>query len=92
MEIMDRIGRERMVEDIVFKFKGENEENLKDLAQYIYLELMQKEPGLVKCMYEDGSLKFYITRMVLNQINSKTSPYHLNYRIYDDDKHKEDNG
>lgn len=91
-EIIGRIAEEGLVEKIAFNFKGEQEENLKDLCQYIYLELLTKEEGLIESMYADGSLRFYITKMVLNQINSKTSPYHKTYRIFDDDKHKEDNG
>lgn len=34
-------------------------------------------------MYEKNQLKFYITRMVLNNIYSKLSPYYRKYKHFD---------
>lgn len=53
---------------------------LNDLAQDIYMELLQKDEELLNKMYTDGSLNFYIIRIIKNNICSTTSRYHYLYR------------
>ena len=60
-------------------FKGDD--YLKqDLKQELFLILLEKDEELIKNLYETNGLKFYFTRIVLNQVKSQTSPFYTKYR------------
>lgn len=60
--------------------KDEEKENLKDLKQDLLLQLIEKE-DYVRELIESNKLKFYLTRIVLNNIRSNTSRYYYKYKI-----------
>lgn len=83
-EIINIIAREKMVEEIVNNInysKQEDEEDIKDLAQDTYINLLLLDNEKLNHLYETGQLKFFIARMLTNNIHSVTSRYHYNYRI-----------
>lgn len=63
--------------------KNSKDEDLKDLEQDLYLELLEKDEELIEYLYENDQLNFFLTKMVTNNINSKTSRFFYNYK-----KHK----
>lgn len=80
--IVDEIARngilDRIVNNITDNGKvAKDESSLDDLKQDIYISLLldAKLPNI----YKEGHIKFYITRIVMNNICSSSSPY---YRIY----------
>lgn len=89
-EIIEQIAKERVIENLMAKVcRGEQAFDLDDLAQDLYLDLMGKEEGKIIQMYEDNELDYYIYRMIINQVYSKTSPYYKRYkelRMLTDDK------
>lgn len=58
------------------------DDQLKDLAQDLYIDLMEKDEDRVVKMYESGQLKYFITRMCVNNIRSKNSPFWTNYKRF----------
>lgn len=60
--------------------KNSNDEDLKDLEQDLYLELLEKDEELIEYLYENDQLNFFLTKMVTNNINSKTSPFYYRYK------------
>lgn len=62
--------------------KNSKDEDLKDLEQDLYLELLEKDEELIDYLYENDQLNFFLTKMVTNNINSKTSPFYYRYRKY----------
>lgn len=54
---------------------------IKDLAQDIYLQLLEKKEELITGLHERGELLFFIRKIITNNIFSRTSPY---YRQYED--------
>lgn len=72
--------------------RNETDFNLRDLAQDIYLSLLQKPAELIESLHQGGELDFYITGMIANNVLSKTSPYHLTYRIQDNEPKASDEG
>lgn len=74
------IGEQRMVEEIISSIAGNNDSDLQDLAQDIYFSILAKDEDKIVKMYETKQLRFYVTRMCLNNIISKTSPYYVNYK------------
>lgn len=86
-KIIEKIATEKIVESIIANVsKDVNDEDLADLAQDVYLTLMEKDEELLYGIYERGQINYYLTRIILNNINSKTSRF---YYIYKKNKAKE---
>ena len=79
-EIIQEISKQKIVEEIVYNIGSKDDEDLKDLAQDIYINLLEKEDNLIETLYNTNQLKFFIIRMVVNNIHSKNSPYYTKYK------------
>lgn len=79
-KIIDEISKNKLVEEIVYNIGSKDDEDLKDLIQDIYINLLEKEDSLIENLYSTNQLKFYIIRMVVNNIHSKNSPYYTKYK------------
>lgn len=78
--IINEISKDKLVEEIVYNIGDRGDEDLKDLIQDIYINLLEKEDSLIENLYSTNQLKFYIIRMVVNNIHSKNSPYYTKYK------------
>lgn len=82
-QIINEIANNGLVEEIingVSYSKYENTENIKDLAQDIYLQLLQMRTDKLNDLYTKNQLRYWIARIVVNSIHSKTSPYFYTYK------------
>ena len=79
-KIIDEISKDKIVEEIVYNIGSKDDEDLKDLIQDIYINLLEKEDSLIETLYSTNQLKYYIIRMVVNNIHSKNSPYYTKYK------------
>ena len=82
-QIINEIANNGLVEEIiqgVSYSKFENTENIKDLAQDIYLQLLQMRTDKLNDLYTKNQLRYWIARIVVNSIHSKTSPYFYTYK------------
>lgn len=82
-QIINEIANNGLVEEIiqgVSYSKFENTENLKDLTQDIYLQLLQMDTAKINELYFKKQLRFWVTRIITNNIHSKTSPYYYQYK------------
>lgn len=82
-QIINEIANNGLVEEIiqgVSYSKFENAENIKDLAQDIYLQLLQMRTDKLNDLYTKNQLRYWIARVVVNSIHSKTSPYFYTYK------------
>ena len=79
-KIIDEISKNKIVEEIVYNIGNKGDEDLKDLIQDIYINLLEKEDDLIETLYNTNQLKFFIIRMVVNNIHSKNSPYYTKYK------------
>lgn len=82
-QIINEIANGGLVEEIiqgVSYSKFENQVNLQDLAQDIYLQLLQMRTDKLNDLYTKNQLRYWITRIVVNSIHSKTSPYYYAYK------------
>ena len=102
-QIINEIANSGLVEEIiqgVSYSKFENQVNLQDLAQDIYLQLLQMRTDKLNDLYTKNQLRYWIARIVVNSIHSKTSPYFYMYKkeqmqsvsiseidLYDEDRH-----
>lgn len=51
-----------------------------DLIQDIAVSILEKPPDVIRRLYEEDSLKYYIVRMVKNNVHSKNSPFYYKYK------------
>lgn len=82
-DIIKALADERFIEKCFRKMKacaGEAQFNLDDLAQDLYLSLLDKDDGLITGLYDRGELNYYVVSMITNMVLSKSSPYYLNYK------------
>lgn len=79
-KIIDEISKDKLVEEIVYNIGDRGDEDLKDLVQDIYINLLEKEDNLIETLYNTNQLKYFIIRMVVNNIHSKNSPYYTKYK------------
>lgn len=85
--IMAEIAEAKLVEELVNNCTiGMKLSDLTDLCQDIYLSLLEKDAELIETLYAKRQLKFFISRMILNNVKSRTSPYYKNYRRHTDAK------
>lgn len=70
-----------------------------DLAQDIYLTLLKEPDEKIISLYEKNQSNYYISRLLSNNVNSRTSRYYYLYRRfrlnsepirYDDDRDDDD--
>ena len=83
-KIVEKIAKEGLVESIIRNItKNSKDEDLRDLANDIYLELLEKPENILLCIYERNQIQYYLTRIVLNNVNSKTSRFYYKYCRWD---------
>ncbi|WP_406539147.1 hypothetical protein [Fibrobacter sp.] len=86
MATIDKIAEERLVEnviDIMRITKRESRFDLDDLAQDIYISLIEKGEDFLSDLYSRRrELEYFVMRMIANNINSRTSPYYLKYKRF----------
>ena len=80
--IIGELAQKKVIEEIITNIKGVFTEDEQELAQDLYLDLMMKDEELIQKLYEEKTLKFFVARMVCNQINSVNSPYYYKYKRY----------
>lgn len=78
-EIIEQLAKDKIVEGIIDNINNKDPD-LEDLKQDIYVELLLKDDQLIEQLYEDNKLRYFITKMVTNNIKSKTSPYYYQYK------------
>ena len=81
--MLNKIANERLVEEIC-KNLGVSPKYMDDLAQEIYLILLEYNQTKLQEIYDKGQLNFFLTRIIKNQYFSNTSPFFKKYRKYYD--------
>lgn len=79
IEIINEIASQHMIEDIMYNLTG-NDEDIKDCIQDLYIDLLSKPNDLLNSLYEKEQFKFYLTRMIINNIFSSTSTFYCKYK------------
>lgn len=79
-EIIKKIAEERFIENSLDKICFSPYKD--DLAQDLYVDLLNKNSDLIEGLYNRDELKYYIIRMISLQVNSKTSPYYTKYEKF----------
>lgn len=82
-EIVEELGRTGAVERMVINIShGAVSPDLADLSQMVYEILLCYDEGKIVSMWESGQLRFFLARVILNQLHSQRSPFHALYREF----------
>lgn len=82
-EIIEEIARNKTIEEIVRNIaQNPKDDTLNDLSQMLYEDLLNKPDDKIVELYNNNQLQYFLTRMVLNSINSKTSRYYYAFKKY----------
>ena len=80
-EVVERIAKEGWVEECIKTVSGGVwRSEYSDLVQDVLIELLNQTK--VVDLYKKGQLKFYIMRVVRNNIQSATSRFYYRYRRF----------
>lgn len=80
-EIINKLAKEGKVREAINNIaKDSNDTDLFDLEQDTYIQLLDKDDEIIEKLYENGQLMWYVTRILMNNINSKTSPFYYRYK------------
>lgn len=85
-EIINDLAKNKVVEEILSNISKGTFKDIEELSQDIYFDLLTKSPELIIGLYERNELKFFITRMIRNNLFSKNSPYYQKYGRWNERK------
>lgn len=81
-QIVEELAELQVVEQLVRIICKVSATYLKDLSQMIYAYLLEYDEDKLITLYEEGSLRFFLVRIIKNQWLSNTSPFHYTYRKF----------
>ena len=79
-EIIEETAKQHLIEDTARNIAGDKDEDLNDLCQDLYISLMEKDDVLIESLYNTSQLRYFIVKMLINNIHSKNSPYYSKYK------------
>lgn len=84
MEIVEALGREQRVEQMILCIARTSilSPDLQDLAQMVYLALLDYPEDKLADLWEHGQINFFLARIILNQYRSRTSRFYFQVRKF----------
>lgn len=83
MSIIEKIANEKVVENLLKKYTDfSNNPYIDDLAQDIYICLLETDNETIEKLYSSNELEYYIKRIIKNNLYSKTSPFFYKYERF----------
>ena len=80
-EVVERVAKEGWVEECIRTVSGGVwRSEYSDLVQDILIELLDQEK--ITSLYQKGQLKYFIMRIIRNNIQSNTSRFFYRYRRF----------
>lgn len=80
-DIIDDLAKKKVVERLI-KSYCLSSPYFNDLAQDIYVELLNKKDELIIGLWNSNEYEYYIRKIIKNNINSTTSPFWKNYEKF----------
>ena len=82
-EIIEEVAKAGMVERMVQNIAHYTlDADLKDLAQMVYLILLEYDESKLQDLWENEQMGFFLARIIINQYRSSNSPFHTIYRKF----------
>lgn len=81
-EIIETIFKSEEYDDLLSKLIERTDLYLEDFKQDLMLILLEKNSKLIEELWNENKMRFYIIRIVTNQIYSSSSPFYNDYKKY----------
>lgn len=82
-EIVETIAREKRVETMIENIARKPlAAELEDLAQMVYVILLEYDSDKIEELWEHEEINFFIARIILNQYKSQNSPFYFTFVRY----------
>lgn len=81
--MLEQLAKDKVVENLCRNI-GVSSNYIDDLVQEVYLILLEYDQDKLKQIYEKGEINYWLTRIIMNQYCSNTSPFYKKYRKYYD--------
>lgn len=82
-EIIEAIAKDKMVETMVTNIAHKPmSADLQDLSQMVYLILLEYDEKRLQDLWINNQMHFFIARIIINQYNSVSSPFHTMFRKF----------
>lgn len=81
--MLEQLAKDKVVENLC-KNIGVSSNYIDDLVQEVYLIMLEYDQEKLKQIYEKGEINYWLTRIIMNQYCSNTSPFYKKYRKYYD--------
>ena len=82
-EIIEKWAKDKKVESLVKKHTDFlNNPYIDDLVQDIYIELYLKDNELIEKLENDNEIDYFLTKIIRNNLYSKTSPFYYKYNKF----------
>ena len=83
LDIIEAVAKSRLVETMVENIAHQSlTADLKDLAQMVYMILLEYDESKLQDLWENDQMRFFIARIIINQYRSSNSPFHAIFRKY----------
>ena len=83
MSIIEKIANEKIIENLLKKHTDfSNDPYIDDLAQDIYICLLETDKQTIEKLYNYNELEYYIKKIIKNNLYSKTSPFFYKYERF----------
>lgn len=80
--IINEIAQRREVEKMVQVICKVTNTLLQDLAQVVYVALLEYDGKRIEELYDNGQLSYFVVRIIQNQWFSNTSPFFHSHRKF----------
>ena len=82
-EIVDELARHKVVETMVRNIaRSPLTADLKDLSQMVYEIILEYDEGKIRDLWIHGEIRFFISRIIMNQYYSENSPFYSIFRKF----------
>lgn len=81
--MLEQLAKDKVVENLCRNI-GVCSNYIDDLVQEVYLIMLEYDQEKLKQIYEKGEINYWLTRIIMNQYCSNTSPFYKKYRKYYD--------
>ena len=81
-EIIEELAKNKVVEEIAINTSKGSYPDLDDFINDIYLELLEKPEDKIQQLYQKNQIKFFISRMITNNLFSANSRYYYKYQLW----------
>lgn len=84
-EIVEALSQDQVIETMAHNLRVDSE-YFDDLVQEIYMIILTYDNGKLNDIWSKGQIKFWVSRVMMNTWNSRTSRFFKTYKKFEEHK------